>query len=142
MITLAYSYTIRMRKYELPPDVMIMLKGFCMGYNRKKARIQNTYNLSSPPFDAPVQGGLPSDPTMRKAFDILRDKADVQLIDDCLYEVSEGQKNIIIPLKKAVTENKGYRSVGIVYESADKFYLRRRQFYYTLYQKMKERGRI
>ena len=129
-----------MGKYGLHPDRVNELRYFCRQYGRKARAVADSYDLSSPPFDAPVQGGLPSNPTQQKALDNMRDKADVKAIDDCLKEVCEGEENLIIPLKKAVTEGLSYYRVGIVYENKDSFYLRRRRFFYLLDRKLRERG--
>lgn len=133
------SYTLRMKQYGLSPARVRELKAFCEQYDEKKQELNDIYSLGSPPFDAPVQGGLPSNVTEQKAIRAQKLRADIAAIDNCLYVACEGQENLLKPMKKAITKNLSYYSVGITYEGRDGFYLRRRKFFYMLDQKLKER---
>ena len=128
-----------MKQYGISPARVRELKAFCEQYEEKCGELSSIYSLSSPPFDAPVQGGLPSNVTEQKAIRAMKIQQDINAIETCLFAACDGEDNLINPLRKAVTQNLSYIAVGITYEGRDGFYLRRRKFFYLLDKKLQER---
>ncbi|MBQ6093529.1 MAG: hypothetical protein IJL00_07645, partial [Clostridia bacterium] len=137
--TLSNYYTIRMRGYLIDNMRMRELQGFCGQYDKKVEELKSIYSLSSPPFEAPVQGGTTSNPTEQKAARALKLKADIDVIDECIKTACHGEEGMVDILKNAVTHNLSYGKLGYVPESVNKFGLRRRRFYYLLDKRLNER---
>ena len=128
-----------MRGYLVDNMRMRELQGFCGQYDKKVAELKSLYSLSSPPFDAPVQGGFPSNTTERKAIRAMKLKADLDVIDECIKAACCGEEGMMDYLKNAVIHNLSYVKLGYVPENKDKFGIRRRRFFYLLDKRLNER---
>lgn len=134
---MAKKYVYRLTEYELSKNRVCELMAFCRQYDEKKQKLSDLYLLSSPPFEAPVQGGVNGNPTEKKALKAARLQEDIELIEKCADEAGEHEPNIVKPLMKAVTQGLSYYKVGITYEDKNSFYLRRRRFFWLLDQASK-----
>ena len=102
-------------------------------------KLRDLYSLSSPPFDAPVQGGLPSDPTQQKAIKAQKLRADLDLIDRCLLEAAYGSKKAFEDLKRNVVYRQGELHWGTISCGRSTMYRYRTRFYVLLDRALNER---
>lgn len=134
------SYQLQMKDDDISPARMRELKAFCEQYEEKKKKLRDLYFLSSPPFDAPTQGGTQSNPTEKRAIKAQALRADVTLIDRCLQEASGGVALIEEQLKRNVVRRQGYNSLGWMPCGRRQFFAIRRSFFWKLNRELSERG--
>ena len=134
------TYNYRLELYGITDARQRELRAFCEQYFEKLQRLRDLYSLSSPPFDAPVQGGTPSNPTEVKAFKAMKLQRDIDLIDRCLLEAAGGSKVAAEDLKRNVCSRRGERTWGDVSCGRDTMYKNRRKFFVLLDRALDERG--
>ena len=131
-------YTIHTQKYGIDEALQKQLQALCRRYDKMKGELQDLYALSSPPFDAPVQGGFPSDTTQHKAVRAMNLRKNINAIDQSIEKSCEGEPGIMPILKNAVTHGFSYSKLGYVPECEEKFNARRRLFFYHLARELDE----
>lgn len=140
------TYQLNLKGYNISDARQRELKAFCEQYDEKKQKLRDLYSLSSPPFDAPVQGGLPGNPTEQKAIKAQKLQHDIDLIDGCLKKVMENQDDatgeIERRLKKNVTRRQGTCSGNGVPCSPATFYRLRIRFFGLLDLALSEQNNI
>lgn len=136
------EYKLRLDGYGITGDYYNFMLSFCRLYDRRLQQMRDLTSLSSPPFDAPVQGGLPSDPTMIKADKLQKLRADNDLIDRCLLDASYGSEKAADDLRRNVIYRQGDRRIGILSISRATLYRYRTRFFVFLYHALVERGDI
>lgn len=136
-----------MREYKLHLDGYCIttarynyLLSFCRLYDERMQRMSDTMSLSSPPFDAPVQGGLPSDPTLIKATKLQKLRADNAIIDACLLEAAYNNERAANDLKRNVIYRYGDKRIGVTSIGLATMYRYRTRFFVLLDRALSERG--
>ncbi len=119
------------------------MRGFCEQYDQKRREANMIdHGMTSPAFDeVPTQGGLPGDPTQRKALKAAPLWADVHLIEQCALEATQGKPDLYEALLLSVTRRQGERragEIGLLYERAKKY---RKRFFVALDRELRKRGR-
>lgn len=133
------TYTYKLTAYGISDARQRELRAFCEQYDEKLQKLRDLYSLSSPPFDAPVQGGLPSDPTLQKAAKAQKLRSDVDLIDRCLLEAAYGSQKGADDLKRNVIYRQGEHSWGNVSCGKNTMYRWRTRFFVLLDHALNER---
>ena len=129
----------KLSAYGISRERLLELKWFCAQYEEKLQKLRDLYSLSSPPFDAPVQGGTQSDPTQRKAIDAQALRADIDLIDRCLLEAAFESKKAAEDLKRNIVNRQGELHWGTISLGRSTMYRYRTRFYVLLDKALKER---
>lgn len=124
-LSLSEEYDISRHRYR-------ELKEFCLQYDEKKLKLKQLYTSSTVPPEVAVMGGVPGNPTQRKAMYAIQWKNDIELIDNALNEACGADVGIVPILKKNITEGIGYESLGYVPCSSKTFYRYRRKFFFLL----------
>ncbi len=126
------TYKITLEKYGISRAAYEELRGFCLQYKEKKAKIEDAISLKSPSFSGMPHGSGISDPTAKAGEAIAKWQEDIDLIESTAKEVDEFFAPWII---KSVTEDVPIWCLITKYglPSAEKvFAKKRRQFYYLL----------
>ena len=137
---MARTYIYRLEAYGISDDRQMLLRGFASQYHEWQRKLRDLYSLSSPPFDAPVQGGEQSNPTETKGLKASDLRRNIELIDSCLIEAAYGSKKAAEDLKRNVTLRQGEHSWGNITCGRATMYRYRVRFFVLLHHALEERG--
>ncbi len=126
------TYDLSLKKNNISRHRYRELKEFCLQYGEKKSELDNIYT-STPSFEGGSSGI--GKPTEQKAIRAMQLRRDVDLIDNCLAEVTAGEEIIRKKLKENVTTGIGYESLGYIPCDPKVFYSCRRKFFALLDEK-------
>ena len=124
---------LKLDKYGISKAAYDELRGFCLQYDEKLARLNDAYSLKSPNLSGMPHGSGITDPTERAAELCAKYKTDIDLIENTAREVDPELAPFLI---KNVTSDECPPWVlksryGM--ETGEKtFNKKRRQFYYLL----------
>ena len=127
------TYKIKLDKYGISDAAYKELRAFCLQYDEKLARLNDSYSLKSPNLSGmPHSSGI-SDPTERAAELAIKYKEDIDLIEKIAKKVDPELAPFII---KNVTSEKcppWVLKTRYGMEIGEKtFNKKRREFYYRL----------
>ncbi|MBE6745855.1 MAG: hypothetical protein E7558_00175 [Ruminococcaceae bacterium] len=126
------TYDLSLKKNNISRHRYRELKEFCLQYNEKKSELENIYS-STPSFEGGSSGI--GKPTEQKAIRAMQLRRDVDLIDQCLAEVTPGEEIIRKKLKENITTGLGYDCLGYVPCGINQFYTYRKRFFALLDKK-------
>lgn len=125
-------YKISLERYGISKAAFEELRGFCLQYPEKKAKVTDALSIKSPNLSGMPHSGNVSDPTARAGESIAKWQEDIDLIEKTAKEVDEFLAPWIL---KSVTLDIPAWSLITNYNmpATEKFFgLKRRQFYYLL----------
>ncbi len=127
------TYKIKLDKYGISDAAYKELRAFCLQYDEKLARLNDSYSLKSPNLSGMPHGSGISDPTERAAELAIKYKEDIDLIEKIAKKVDPELAPFII---KNVTSEKcppWVLKTRYGMEIGEKtFNKKRREFYYRL----------
>ncbi len=129
---------INLDQYGISRAAYEELRAFCLQYDEKLARLNDTYSLKSPQMSGMPHGGKVSNPTERAGEIAIRYREDVDIIVNTAKEVDPELAPFIV--KNVTTEKNPPWVLKARYgmEASERaFNHKRRQFYYLLALKKK-----
>ena len=130
------NYNLQLDKYGISKAAYTELRGFCLQYNEKRAKINDLYSLKSPNLSGMPHGSGISTPTENAAELCEKYKKDIELIEETAKEVDEELAPFII-LNVTTEYNPPWALKSrLGMEAGEKYFnKKRRQFYYLLAEK-------